>query len=481
LLSLVVILAGCVDPPGWSAPTVLETSLDGAGALDATGTLRLRLSGPVERASAADNVVLVRGEPEPLLMKELAHPPLPARTRARLVAMQVAVEDATVLLTPRRPLVENTRYSLLIGPALRVGEGRLGRLSVRAFSTGAAGAPVLSLVEPADGATGVIRNLRQVRARFSREVTPAEVSLVGDDDVGIDVAVEPDGCPGCVRLILTAPLDGGRHYTLRAAADAVDAEGRAPFGDPPGFDTGDQLRDGPVLAAPPELRASDGCVVARFQAGVPTRASLCVADRCADDEPRVAHELALSASGLGPPYRARLTVADESTRPPSTLESPLDLSPVPLEITEVLSDPLGPRTQQFVEVANRGNLPQPLDGLTLRTAAGVELLPSLSLAPGAFAILVGQSYVLDDGVDRAPPSGTPIVRAAGPRLVGHGLRAAGEPIWIEDGAGRIVTRSGGYPQTLARGQSVVRRTPRACDVPSSFGPNPSGGATPGAP
>jgi hypothetical protein len=102
------------------------------------------------------------------------------------------------------------------------------------------------------------------------------------------------------------------------------------------------------------------------------------------------------------------------------------------------------------------------------------------LQAGGYALLVTRNFQLDDGADPPVAAGALLLRTDGGRLVGSGLRAAGEPLWVEDQAGRVVTRWGGYPLDLAPGQSVSRVSPVACDLAASFEPTRSGRSTPGS-
>jgi hypothetical protein len=210
---------------------------------------------------------------------------------------------------------------------------------------------------------------------------------------------------------------------------------------------------------------------------VDTTGRLCVGDACISDAPARQHELALPT----PPgdAEAQLSAWDETTLPPASAEVTLSVSSVPLRITEVLTDPLGSRlAHQFVELFNTGAAPVELSGLILSDPEGKDALPPLTVGPGAYALVVPDGYA-PDGLDPSPSPGAVIAPISDGRLGGRGLRVAGEPVWIEDGAGHTITRWGGYPITLARGQSVTRVG--ACDVAASFAPTPSGGATPGGP
>lgn len=476
----VALAAGCGDGEPLRAPRVVSTTFS-AGAVSPTATLAVLLSAPIDGPSVEGNVYLARGEPEPALER----PPPPVRARERLVPGGLVLVGDRLEFTPRRALDPDSRYTLYLGPKLVAGGQRLGKPVALAVDTGGLdrAAPIVILDAPADGAVDVPRNLRAVRLHFSRPVSnPLEVALA--DDAGAPLASRASADGDGVRLDLEAPFDAGAHYQVRAGPDVADAEGRAVFGDPPGFMAGGELRSGAVVLHALDAPASDRCVVVRFATDEPTWSEVCVADRCAVDGPLRAHEAVLAFGGAldGSPLGLRARAWDETTRPAadqrSTVAAPAALA---LSLTEVLTRPLGPRTrQQFVELYNSGAQAIDLGALSLHTASGSNALPSLLLPPGGYAVVVPSGYTPGAGGDPAPAAGALLVRLDDARLGGRGIKVAGEPVWIEDTQARVVSRWGGYPLALQPGQSVTR-APGSCDVAASFQPTPSGGSTPGGP
>jgi hypothetical protein len=307
------------------------------------------------------------------------------------------------------------------------------------------------------------------------------VALVDGDGRAVAAHVTLDG--EVVHLALDEVLAAGGDFLLRAGADVADDAGREPFGDPPGFMSGGAVRTGAVTPRGLGVDSADRCVVVRFATDEPSWSESCVADRCLGDGESAGHEAAISFGDAldGRPLAWDVQAWDETTRPVGEISGRLDPpSALPLAITEILTHPRGPRTsQQFVELYNSGAQPIDLGALTLHTGAGANALPSLSLAAGGWAVVVPSGYVAGAAGDAPPAPGALLVRLADAHLGGRGLKEAGEPIWIEDASGRVVTRWSGWPLTLAAGQSVTRSGP--CDVAASFAPTPSGGATPGGP
>jgi len=457
---------GCFDlgePPRPAA--VLQTSVDGEGPISPTETLAARLSGAVDPESLGA-VALVHGEADGALVEALARPPLPQSYLARVVAMRSEAHGDTLLLIPRRALEPEVRHTLVLGAALRAGGSQLGHPVLRAFVTAslAEAAPILQLVDPSDGAAGVVRNLRSLELQWTRPMPQVGFELIFEDG-----RVFPTRQEG-LRLFPLRALDAGQRWQVRPPADLKDEEGRAPFGDPPGFSTGDELRRLAPRLDGPTLEVADRCLVARFSADRSTFAQLCVGDRCESD-PRSANH-AIGVPLAEPEDGWDLTVWDESTAPSTHRDGLVRMPPVPLVMTEILSDPLGSRLdQQFVEVLNVGDAPVELGGLHLATASGFDVLPQARLDPGRYALLVGANYL-----GEVPPESL-LVRVGNVRLGGRGIRVGGEPIWIETADGTLITRWGGWPAVVAPGQSLSRN-PYHCDLPISFHAGP---ATPGGP
>jgi hypothetical protein len=460
---ILMFLCGCFDAPLPRVPEVLTVGVPGAP----TDGVSVRLSAPID-ADSSDAVVLVRGEAESALVAALARPPLPARFLPQLVAVRTEVDGDALLMMPRRALLPEARYTLVVGAGLRAAGVPLGRPLVQAFTTGslADAAPVLSLVDPPDGAAGVIRNLRALTVAWSKPMPAARFQVTRDD--GVPWPSHTNG----LRVVLDRMLDGDRQWTLGAGVE--DPEGRAPYGDPPLFSTGSELRTRPVLDGL-ALEVADRCLVARFATAYATSARLCVGDRCRDDAFTTVHAVGAPLAELQEGWTLR--VWDESTAPAAFRQGSVSLPPLPLVLTEVLTEPRGPRlAQQWAEFLNVGDGPVEVGGLQLCTASGCDNLPQGTLASGAWAVVVGADFA-DDGVDVQPAAGTLVLRLANQRLGGRGIRSGGEPLWLQAADGTLITRWGGWPASLSAGQSLSRQ-PYNCDLPASFRPGPP---TPGAP
>ncbi len=154
------------------------------------------------------------------------------------------------------------------------------------------------------------------------------------------------------------------------------------------------------------------------------------------------------------------------------------MAPMPhVVLNEVMANPLGPEPhQEWVELYNDGAVEAPLGELRISDIGGETALPAALLPPGRFAVVVNESFVVDDEVDVPPAEDAMVVRV--PALGKSGLANGGEMVRLLDARSRILSRFPAIPKPKA-GQSVVRRSPDAPDgVSDSF---LLGMPTPGSP
>lgn len=148
-------------------------------------------------------------------------------------------------------------------------------------------------------------------------------------------------------------------------------------------------------------------------------------------------------------------------------------------INEVMANPLGPEpAQEWVELINDGTAAVELQGYQLSDGAGTSQLDGTRLEPGAFALVVRDDFVADDGEDAKPAPGTTLIRV--PEIGKNGLSNAGELLTLSDANGHALSR---FPALKAAqgGVSMARRRPGSLDDDArDFGPS-SDGASPGAP
>jgi hypothetical protein len=276
-------------------------------------------------------------------------------------------------------------------------------------------------------------------------VPPALVELEG----GSLVRLEP------VLIPLSAPTEPPPAPEPLACAPA-----EIPFG--PGCA---RVTDDRLFVATPEVpllwvvrsRAAGGEIVRATAAGEPwvlhglTPAS-------------VADVTLVAIDAFGHPDQAAFTIFTEPPMPH-------------VVITEVLANPLGAEPdQEWIEIYNDGLAPADLTGHVLADLGGTTPLPPAILEPGAFALIVNETFVEDDEIDPAPAPGTALLHVA--KLGKDGLKNDGEPVKLLDAGGTAISRFPMSPKPKP-GQSVARVTPSAPDgVASSFAVSTP---TPGAP
>jgi len=147
-------------------------------------------------------------------------------------------------------------------------------------------------------------------------------------------------------------------------------------------------------------------------------------------------------------------------------------------LNEVMAAPLGPEpAQEWIELFNDGLEPADLAGLELDVNGTTTFLPEATLAPGAYALVVSEAYVLGEGSDPPPASGTRLLRV--PKLGKQGLSNSGATITLKSPDGAVLSRFPSLPKPK-KGVSVVRIRPDALDeLPSSFALDASGSSSPG--
>ncbi len=141
----------------------------------------------------------------------------------------------------------------------------------------------------------------------------------------------------------------------------------------------------------------------------------------------------------------------------------------PVAIVRVHPNPVGPEpAQEFLELENVSGAPVELEGweLTDDPEKAGDLLPAFTLEPGARVRVAGKGH--DPFFAGEPPAeGDVLVLASS--LANAGLGNGGEPLYLFDAFGYLVSRYGGWIDTgKAPGLSVRRAAPTACDVPANW-------------
>jgi len=147
-------------------------------------------------------------------------------------------------------------------------------------------------------------------------------------------------------------------------------------------------------------------------------------------------------------------------------------------INEALANPVGPEpAQEWLELYNDGLAAAELSGYALADPGGQTLLPAAELAPGAYGLLVNETYDPASPFDVPAADGTLLVRV--PHLGHDGLSNDGEPLELHDAGGAVVSRFPANPKPKS-GRSVMRVTPKAPDAAAESFVRSPGGPTPGS-
>ena len=496
--------AACEAPlPAWDAHA---GSPDSAGPADATGEPRLAFDPPaafdavtrvtrirVELAAplASPRVLLVEGPLTSAQLRDLARPVVTQTLLARAQPALVWTSAQTLVIAPLQVLASGTVYTVGVSdPPIALS------FTIAADDE----TPILSRVwpDPEDAtspATAAVWCGQGALAAVDGAATLAPAESAGRLVRGTGATVQAARCVSWFALPPAAttspspatpavtpawvPLAGGAIALLEPALLWPDAH-LPPSTPPP--------NSSPPSSAPPcdpiDVRFGPGCATVdddRIVVRPPAGPVLWTIDAGAETIVRRSRgERSFVVRPLPSDARIRLAALDESGR---LIEGEVTVHPAAprphVIINEVMANPAGAeRAQEWVELFNDGLLPVALAGYGLETGGGTTVLPAEVLAPGAFALVVNDTFVHDDGSDPVAAPGTLIVRV--PALGRDGLSNEGERLVLRDGAGAVLST---FPSMKTKnGVSNARLAPDAPDADAdSFAPSANGSATPGAP
>lgn len=410
-------------------------------------------------------VALVRGTVGPAQLRQVAQQKVSAALARHVVAALAWSEGDAVVLAPTVPLEPGASYTLAVGKppetvALTVAPSDAVPLLARVWppASGAAGAFAIwcgdgrlprfdDAVSLWPGALpGWIR-----RGAVSAGAGEHCLRLEPAQDGGTDARVAPPLLAAAAEPSVHVRLDPGPIRASGATASVVPLVCEA-----------DETAFGPGCA-----RLADDRLYGRSPA---TPVLWAVAGAGVDAVIAVGAGDPFVIAGLPPSTDLTLDVAAVDARGTvlRMLLTAATLAPMPhVIINEVLADPLGTRPrQEWVEIVNDGPASADLDGYTLVDGSGDTALPPATLAPGAYALLVNETFAEQDGVDPVPVPGTLLLRV--PHLGKHGLSRTGEALVLRDGGGNVVSRFLGAPRPKA-GSSVARRVVTSPDaLPAAF-------------
>jgi Lamin Tail Domain len=446
--------------------------------LDATpSVLQLRVDAP-PLGTQAGRVAVASGELSPTLLRELETDQVSAALSARLVPVVSWFDD---------------KGSLHVAPTVELAAGQLYTLALEdaaighSFTVAATPPAVLPRIWPPPGMAataglGVWCGPKPLEGMRAADVALEPIGVSGELSLGVE-GVDPR----CVSFEAAAPP---RTNTPSVALPAV-----------PGVEPIAGLDPRPLSKeAAPHAIAALGCVAGEISFG-----PACVRvldDRLVGQSPAAPVLWAVrgaaidvvtttSASdpfvltGLSPSTEISLAVSAIDTAgriSRSTFAAKTAAPMAHVILSEVLADPIGPEpAEEWVELFNDGDVAANLKGFVLVDLGGETPLPAAMLAPHAYALLVGDDYVANDGFDPLPAAGTLLLRV--PRVGKSGLSNEGEPLTLKDAEGAVVSSITAAPKPKS-GLSVSRLTPSAPDTPGSFvltSPTPGAPNAAGAP
>jgi hypothetical protein len=429
-----------------------------------------------------EDVILVRGRVDEALREDAARRPLNESTRARRLEADVVVAGTQFEVRSRAPLAPGEHVTLVIAAfAASIDGESLGETAFveGEISTGPeAGAQVIATF-PADGTVDVPPNAAPFVIALDGELALADGAVVlraGERAIAHALGLARCGPLGftahaCLLVAPATPLPSGTTVTLETTSSLHDATGASVPVHAIHLATALETDTrAPALVSPSSCPidarpdVSEGCVVATdrtwsisLEADEPVRFELAHRGGVVRGlAPR--GSASLSIAGLAASYgdEARLAMIDlAGLRTERTLAIATTGPLAMLTITEVCADADGPEpAQEWVEIANVGEVPASLDGLALSDRddlLGTPLGSTRVLVPGARVLVVGEGF--DPDLAGAPP-GAPLV-TVGRTIVPSGLANGGEPLYLRDAAGHRLA----HVPALAgeAGRCVVRR------------------------
>jgi hypothetical protein len=355
------------------------------------------------------------------------------------------------------------------------------------------------LVDPPSGAADIATNLASVVLRFPEAVMPAGAGpgallqpAGSAGPVALQVGLEIPCATKCYAFNLAGELAASTVYTVKVPANALQfLDGKpVPSSDAGALTTGAS----PDLFAPRveafTVQVAEGCATMHVAADEQVRPQVVLSSNGVDTV------LASGAAGLTVDFSQRLPdlpadshaqavarIADRSGNLATSTPLPFNLPPpVPrVVITEVLANPAGSETtQEFVELYNASAAAVALAGWALEDKTGKDVLPEVTLLPGAYALIVGDTYNPADGKDPAPPDGAILIHVTG-RIGSDGMSNSGEAVRLVSPEGQVVSQYGGWVDvstTAWSGKSTKRVSVDACDAADAWSKTP-GSPTPG--
>lgn len=420
-----------------------------------------------------EEVVLARGTLGKAHLRELAKGQPSDALAKRLVPIQTFARGSQLVVAPEVPLAADG-FTLAIG--------RLGwSMEIASRTLGSDERVLPRLWPPADqpGASDALVYCDT----GPLAVGPIDATLEPGGPTGVlGVGLAPGVGPACVRFHASSTPPAGRWSPPPLLAPGL-------FLDPaPLVGSTDAPRTtSPLGCVETEVALGPGCATVeddRLLVRAPDRALLWGVHAPGLDAVRVAASGETFAwKGIAPssivPIDLVVLAADGSDQRSLTYVT-TEAPRAHVVLNEVMANPLGPEpSQEWVELTNDGLVEAELGGMVLSDVGGAVALPPATLAPGAFALVVPEDFVLEDGLDPGVPEDVLLLRV--PKLGKGGLANGGEPLVLRSELGAVLSAFPGAPKPKP-GISVVRVRPEAPDEGlTSFALSGAERASPGRP
>ena len=329
------------------------------------------------------------------------------------------------------------------------------------------------------------------------------VNVEGAHDVGylpVSHACSSVDGQGCYYWPLGGLLEPNTRYSLHLDSDRIMGPGCMRF-DPSiqsFFSTGSTADNTPPGMTLTFKEMMGGCMAAGITATEPVMLGVSVSCDNPDKshgywsvpDYKYLHRFSVPIHDVckGAPARVELSGVDlAGNRTLMQLDEIVEYRPVPaVIITEVLANPAGaePR-QEFVEILNIGDTLVKMEGWRLsdRADADGDLVPTETLFPGEFGLLVAPNY--DPYCDRDPnPDPNALIIYMPSTLGTRGLVNRGSPVYLRDSNGELISALLESPDMSSAsddGRSLELTAPVACSMDVGWEKNPHKSSTPGLP
>jgi hypothetical protein len=349
-----------------------------------------------------------------------------------------------------------------------------------------------TLIDPLAGASEVPLNLAGVTVRFGAPVTLPAAALGVCGQVATTVS-DAATCEGgvCYTATLGAPLPARASCRVELGAGGLDGAGRALTAGLIGaFDTAAVADETPPVISAVTIQTAGPCLAVTFSTDEVATGTVILSAGDAETPSaagtgQTSFDVAVPVAALPPSSAATVTVravdraGNTAESAPLAWQTPTALPPV--AITEVLANPVGTEpAQEWVELRNLGADDVSTGGLSIADSRGADLLPTATLAPGEYALVVTSAYDPGNGADIEPRPGTQLLRVDA-RIGTDGLSNGGEVTRLLQGDA-IVSSYGGWIDVSSvawAGHGVHRLVQTACDRLNAWNHSPLA-ATPGA-